>query len=212
MTAEENPGLRALYTTTLEPYLTAHDRRIWVNRRTRWLVLIGGLACADGLLARANYGRMESDFLLMAASGFAVVAVGFFVLSAQSLADDVRHEMMRRIAPVLGLRYEASPGAFDLERFALLGLAFADKIARSDRLSGELGGLPVDMMAVRLADEHTSEIGNNRETRTVERFSGLLVRIGDPRPAGLMTNPGLRDITIVSHDGPMADAQRAMAA
>ena len=84
---------------------------------------------------------------------------------------------MSRIAAWLRLHYEAAATGFDLERFALLGLAGCDKIRRSDRLFGEAGGLSVDMMAVRLADETSTGIGSERQTRTIQRFTGLLMRL-----------------------------------
>jgi hypothetical protein len=49
--------------------------------------------------------------------------------------------LMGRIATWLNLQYEAAATGFDLERFVLLGLAGCDKVRRSDRLSGEAGGL-----------------------------------------------------------------------
>ncbi len=116
---------------------------------------------------------------------------------------------MGRIAAWLGLHYEAAATGFDLERFALLGLAGCDKVRRSDRLFGEAGGLGVDMMAVRLADETSTGIGNERQTRTIERFTGLLMRLRDPMPHGVrfrlvppdgaVTRPMLRDVSIVMH-------------
>jgi hypothetical protein len=203
------PSLRALYDAALGPYLAAQDSRVLVARRNRWLVLIAGLALAGGLLAWVLRSHTDNEIGPMVAFGLAVGAVGFFWLSTASLADDVRHELMGRIAAWLGLHYEATATGFDLDRFALLGLAGCDKVRRSDRLSGEVGGLGVDMMAVRLADETSTGIGSERQTRTIERFTGLLMRLRDPMPPGvrfrLVPPDGaaarnmLRDVSIVMH-------------
>ena len=205
----EAPSLRALYDSALGPYLAAQDARVLAARRNRWLVLVAGLALAGGLLAWVLRRHTDSEIGPMIAFAVAVGAVGFFWLSTASLADDVRHELMSRIAAWLRLRYEAAATGFDLERFALLGLAGCDKIRRSDRLSGKAGGLGVDMMAVRLADETSTGIGSERQTRTIERFTGLLMRLGDPMPPGVRfrlvptaqaaARNMLRDVTIVTH-------------
>jgi hypothetical protein len=205
----EAPSLRALYDSALGPYLAAQDARVLAARRNRWLVLVAGLALAGGLLAWVLRRHTDNEIGPMIAFAVAVGAVGFFWLSTASLADDVRHELMSRIAAWLRLRYEAAATGFDLERFALLGLAGCDKIRRSDRLSGEAGGLGVDMMAGRLADETSTGIGSERQTRTIERFTGLLMRLGDPMPPGVrfrLVPPAqaaarnmLRDVTIVTH-------------
>jgi hypothetical protein len=203
------PSLRALYESTLEPYLATLDARVRAARRNRWLVSIVGLALAAGVMALALRSRTDNEFGPMVAFGLAAGSIGYFWFSTATLADDVRHDLMGRIATWLGLRYEASAVGFDLDRFALLGLAAYDKVRRTDRLSGEASGLAVDMMAARLADETSTGVGGDRQTRTEERFSGLLIRVADPAPgdarfrlvppAGATAKNRLRDISIVAH-------------
>jgi hypothetical protein len=176
-------GLQALYSSVLGPYLAAQDRRVLAARRNRWLVLVAGLALASGVLAWAWQSGSDSEYGPMAGFGLALGSIGYFWFSTATIAEDVRHELMGRIATWLGLGYEAEAKGFDLDRFALLGLAGCDKVSRSDRLFGKVSGLPVDMMAARLADESSAGVGNQRHSQTVERFSGLLLRIGDPAPA-----------------------------
>ena len=224
-------ALKALYDSTLEPYLAARDAPLLAARRRRWLVLAVGLTIAAGVLVWAIQSTTDNEFGPMVAFGLVVGSAGYFWLSRAALADDVRHELMSRIAVFLGLRYEPSAAGFDLERFALLGLAAYDKARRTDRLFGEAGGLAVDMMAARLADETSTGIGSERQTRTIERFSGLLVRIRDPMPqaadtrfrlvppAGASDRAMLRDISSVTHTSSsgqhmpsMADLERMLTA
>jgi hypothetical protein len=167
----------------LGPYLAAQDRRVLAARRNRWLVLVAGLALAGGVLTWAWQSGSDSEYGPMAGFGLALGSIGYFWFSTATIAEDVRHELMGRIAKWLGLGYEAEARGFDLDRFALLGLAGCDKVSRSDRLFGKVSGLPVDMMAPRLADESSVGVGNQRHSQIVERFNGLLLRIGDPAPA-----------------------------
>src|SRR5215469_5624476 len=213
-------SLQTLYDRALRPYLAAQDRRVLAARRNRWLVLVAGLALAGGVLAWAWQSGGDSEYGPMAAFGLALGAIGYFWFATATIADDVRHELMGRIAKCLDLGYEAEALGFDLDRFALLGLAGCDKVSRSDRLFGEVTGLPGEMMAAKLADESSTGIGNQRHTQTIERFSGLLLRIGDPAPAstrfrllppaGATAHGLLRGISVVAHDR-SADL-RAMAA
>src|SRR6516162_2205263 len=173
-------SLQALYESALGPYLAAQDRRVLAARRNRWLVLVAGLVLAGGILAWAWQSGSDSESGPMAGFGLALGSIGYFWFATATIAEDVRHELMGRIAKWLGLGYEAEAKGFDLDRFALLGLAGCDKVSRSDRLFGKVSGLPVDMMAARLADESSAGVGNQRHGQTVERFSGLLLRIGDP--------------------------------
>ncbi len=201
------PALQALYDTALHPYLAAQDAPVLAARRNRWLVLIGGLALAAAVLAWALPRDTESLFFPLVGAGIGALAIGYFWLSTDLLADEVRHDLMRRIAAWLGLHYEPRAEGFDLRRFALLGLANYDKDRRSDRLFGEVDGLAVDMMAARLADEETSGVGSDRKTRTIERFSGLLLCLADPSgrspsfrlvpPASATSAGKLRDVSIV---------------
>ena len=213
-------SLQRLYDSALGPYLAAQDRRVLAARRNRWLVLVAGLALAGGVLAWAWQSGSDSEYGLMAGFGLALGSIGYFWFSTATIAEDVRHELMGRIAKGLGLGYEAEARGFDLDRFALLGLEGCDKISRSDRLFGKVSGLPVDMMAARLADESSAGVGNQRHSQIVERFSGLLLRIGDPAPAsacfrllppaGATPHGMLRGAPVVMLDRP-ADL-RAMAA
>ena len=79
------------------------------------------------------------------------------------------------------------------------------------------------MMAARLADETSTGIGNDRQTRTIECFSGLLVRVRDPAPpapdarfrlvppAGVTPKNMLRDISIVTHTRTAGERTPSMA-
>jgi hypothetical protein len=176
-------SLQALYESALGPYLAAQDRRVLAARRNRWLVLVAGLVLAGGILAWAWQSGSDSEYGPMAGFGLAAGSIGYFWFATATIAEDVRHELMDRIAKWLGLGYEADARGFDLDRFALLGLAGCDKVSRSDRLFGKVSGLPVDLIAARLADESSTGVGNQRHSQTIERFSGLLLRIADPAPA-----------------------------
>ncbi|HKF60913.1 MAG TPA: hypothetical protein VKB42_06100 [Dongiaceae bacterium] len=173
-------SLRALYESTLGPYLAAQDRRVMAARRNRWLVLVAGLALAGAVLAWAWQSGGDSEYGPMAGFGLALGSIGYFWFATATIAEDVRHELMGRIAKWLGFGYEAEALGFDLDRFALLGLAGCDKVNRSDRLFGKVSGLPVDLMAARLADESSTGVGSQRHSQTIERFSGLLLHIADP--------------------------------
>jgi hypothetical protein len=187
--------LRSLYETSLEPYLKAEDTVVVSARRNRWLVLIGGLMVAAGIMALDVRGSGSSEFVPMVAFGIGVCAVGAFFLLTASLSDDVRHRMMADIAKVLGLHYDAHTSGFDMDRFEILGLSGCSRVSGGDRLSGENGGLSMEMIAVKLLDETTSGIGSDKHTRTTERFTGVLMRIADPAPPGvrfrLIPPPGL---------------------
>jgi hypothetical protein len=217
------PDLRAFYESTLQPYLAAQDSRVRATLRNRWLVLILGLAIAAAIFTWSWGG--DSEFGPMAGFGLALVSIGYFWFAKAGLADDLRHELMGRIAKFLGLRYEPAAQGFDLEPFALLGLAGADKVKRSDRVFGEVGGLAVDMMAAKLADESSTGTGNQRHTKTTERFSGLLISVEDPAPPGVLfrlvppagapTRNMLRGFSIVAHsqsaDQPLPSAAELQA-
>src|SRR6185369_549410 len=219
------PELRAFYESTLGPYLAAQDSRVGTTLRNRWLVLIFGLAIAVAIVAWAWQSGSDSEFGPMAGFGLAAISIGYFWFAKAGLADDLRHELMGRIAKFLGLRYEPAAAGFDLEPFALLGLAGADKVRRSDRVFGEVGGLAVDMMAVKLADESSTGTGNQRHTKATERFSGLLISVEDPAPPGVLfrlvppagatTRNMLRGFSIVAHsqsaDQPLPSAAELQA-
>jgi hypothetical protein len=174
--------LRSLYDTTLEPYLKAQDARVLATRRNRWLILIGGLAIAGGIMALVVRSGSQGEIVPMIAFAVAVGAIGLFVLMKDALADMVRDEVMARIAKYLGLRFEAQAKGFDVERFEILGLAHSSSVIGHDRLHGETGGLGMDMMAAKLWDESSSGVGSDVQTRTRVRFTGLLMRIDDPAP------------------------------
>ena len=176
-------SLQALYESALGPYLAAQDRRVLAARRNRWLVLVAGLALAGVVLLWAWQSGSDSEYGPMAGLGLAAGSIGYFWFATATIAEDVRHELMGRIAKWLGLGYEAEAKGFDLDRFALLGLAGCDKVSRSDRLFGKVSGLPVKMMAAKLTDESSTGVGSQRHSQTIERFSGLLLRIADPVPA-----------------------------
>src|SRR5215469_5483942 len=129
-------SLQALYESALGPYLAAQDRRVLSARRNRWLVLVAGLALAGAVLAWAWNSGSDSEYGPMAGFGLVLASIGYFWFSTATIADDVRHELMGRIAKWLGLSYEPEALGFDLERFALLGLAGCDNVSRSDRLFG----------------------------------------------------------------------------
>ena len=213
-------SLQSLYDSALRPYLAAQDRRVLAARRNRWLVLVAGLALAGAVLAWAWSSGSDSEYGPMAGFGLALGSIGYFWFSTATIADDVRHEVMGRIAKWLGLGYEAEAQGFDLDRFALLGLAGCDKVSRSDRLFGKMNGLPVDMMAARLADESSTGVGNQRQSQTIERFSGLLLRIGDPAqasagfrllPPAAATHHGMLRSTSVVTQGRSADLRTMLA-
>lgn len=214
-------GLRALYESELEPYLAAQDHRVQAARRNRWLVLILGLAIAAAILVWAWESGTDIDLVPMAGFGLAVLSIGYFWFATASVADDLRHELMGRLAKWLGLAYEADAAGFDLERFAVLGLAGCNKVKGSDRLSGTVSGLAAEMMAARLADETSTGVGKDRHTQTTERFSGLLMRIADPAPtgarfrlvpaAGAATGGVLRGVSVGTKD-PSADMEAMLAA
>lgn len=214
-------GLRALYESELEPYLAAQDHRVQAARRNRWLVLILGLGIAAAILVWAWESGTDIDLFPMAGFGLAVLSIGYFWFATASVADDLRHELMGRLAKWLGLAYEADAAGFDLERFAVLGLAGCSKVKRADRLSGTVSGLAAEMMAARLADETTTGAGKDRHTQTTERFSGLLMRIADPAPvgarfrlvppAGAATGGMLRGVSVMTND-PSADMEAMLAA
>ncbi len=219
------PDLRAFYESSLRPYLAAQDSRVRATQRNRWLVLVLGVAVAATIIAWAWESGSDSEFGPMAGFGLAAISIGYFWFAKAGLADDLRHELMGRLAKFLGLRYEPAAAGFDLEPFALLGLAGADKVRRSDRVFGEVGGLAVDMMAVKLADKSSTGTGNQRHTRTTERFSGLLISVEDPAPPGVLfrlvppasatTRNMLRGFSIVTHsqspDQPLPSADELQA-
>ena len=203
-------SLQRLFDSALGPYLAAQDRRVLAARRNRWLVLVAGLAFAGVVLLWAWQSGSDSEYGPMAGFGLALGSIGYFWFATATIVEDVRHELMGRIAKWLGLGYEAEAQGFDLDRFALLGLAGCDKASRSDRLFGKVNGLPADMMAAKLADESSTGTGNQRHNQTIERFSGLLLRIGDPGPAsatfrllppaGATPHGTLRGASVVTQD------------
>src|SRR5262249_41496209 len=138
---------------------------------------------AAAILVWAWESGTDIDLIPMAGFGLALLSLGYFWFATASVADDLRHELMGRLAKWLGLAYEADAAGFDLEPLPVVGLAGCNKVKRSDRLSGTVGGLAAEMMAARLTDETTTGIGKDRHTQTTERFSGLLMRITDPAPA-----------------------------
>ena len=105
------PDLRAFYESSLRPYLMAQDSRVRATQRNRWLVLVLGLAIAAVIISWAWQSDSDSEFGPMAGFGLAVVSIGYFWFAKAGLADDLRHELMGRIAKFLGLRYE--PAAAD---------------------------------------------------------------------------------------------------
>ncbi len=209
MSLAPGPPLRELFDSGLGAFLAAQDTRIRGTRRNRWIVLLGGLALAGAILAWVVVGEIGNDLVPMAGFAIAVGAILFFRFTTAEIADDVRHRMMAGIAPLLGLEYEPRADGFDLSRFDLLGLTAYEKVTRSDRLRGVFDGISVELMAARLASVSTSGIGDKRETHTVERFSGLLLRVTDPAPTAARFRlvppaiPGetsvLNDISIVTH-------------
>jgi hypothetical protein len=185
--AESSPpdvakSLRALYDASLGPYLAAQDTRVRASRRTRWLVLVIGLALAAGFTALALRSSSDNEFLPSAAFVLAVGAIGLFVLMKRDLADTVRDQLMAQIAPTLGLRFDASPHGIAPEQFEILGLSGCEVVKYRDRLSGQIGGLAAEMMTARLVDETSTGIGSNKSTTRTERFSGVLMRVDDPAP------------------------------
>jgi hypothetical protein len=175
--------LRALYDTSLGPYLAAQDAQVRANRRNRWLVLIIGLALAAGFMALALRPSSNNEFLPTAAFVLAVGAIGLFIVMKGALADTVRDHLMAQIAPTLGLRFDVSPNDVAPERFEILGLAGCEIVKYHDRLSGQIGGLAADMMTARLVDVTTTGVGNDKTTTRTERFSGVLMRVDDPAPS-----------------------------
>jgi hypothetical protein len=174
--------LRALYDTSLGPYLVAQDAQVRANRRGRWLVLVVGLALAVGFMALALRPSSDNDILLIVALVLAVGAVGLFIVMKSALANTVRDHLMAQIAPGLGLRFDASPSDVTPERFEILGLAGCEVVKYHDRLFGQIGGLAADMMTAKLVDVTSTGVGNDKTTTRTERFSGVLMRIDDPVP------------------------------
>ena len=152
------------------------------NRRTRWLVLVIGIALAAGLMALALRPSSDNEFLPMVALVLAAGAIGLFILMKGALTDTVRDHLMAQIAPRLGLRFDASPNDIAPERFEILGLARCESVKYQDRLSGQIGGLGAEMMTAKLVDVTTTGVGSDKSTKRTERFSGVLMSIDDPAP------------------------------
>jgi hypothetical protein len=189
------PGLQALYQSDLAPWLERQDARVAAAKRNRWIVLVIGLAIAGGLLTWALRRNSDNELLPMAAFAVAVVSIGYFWLVTREIGDDIRHFLLGRLATFFGIAYEAAPKGFDLDRFALLGLAGASEAKIADRLHGDADGLAFDFAAARLTDKQTEmHVGRDDTTRTTERFSGLLMLLADPLPPG----PAFR---LVPHEG-----------
>jgi hypothetical protein len=176
------PGLRSLYDSSLGPYLATQDAQVWTTRRNRWLVLVVGLALAGGVLDWAVRSGSQGEVRPAIAFGLAVVSIGFFLISKDALAHLVRDHVMAQIAPLLHLRFEAHPKDLDANRFEILGIAHCSSVIINDRLSGEIGGLAVDMMTAKLTNTTTSGAGSDARTHTTVRFTGVLMRLDDPTP------------------------------
>ncbi len=174
--------LRALYDTSLGPYLQAQDAEVLSTRRNRWLILFGGLALAGGIMFLVVRSGSQGEIVPAIAFGIAVVSIGLFAIMKGALADMVRDHVMAEIAPILGLRFDRTPKDPAIERFELLGLAHCSTILCHDRLSGEFGGLAVDMMTAKLTETSSSGAGSDAQTHTTVRFTGVLMRIDDPAP------------------------------
>ena len=177
------PGLRSLYDSSLGPYLAAQDAQVWTTRRNRWLVLVVGLALAGGVLDWAVRSGSQGEVRPAIAFGLAVVSIGFFLISKDALAHLVQDlHVMAQVAPLLHLRFEAHPKDLDANRFEILGIAHCSSVIINDRLSGEIGGLAVDMMTAKLTNTTTSGAGSDARTHTTVRFTGVLMRLDDPAP------------------------------
>jgi hypothetical protein len=179
------PSLRSVYDTSLGPYLAAQDAKVISARRNRWIALAAGLGLAGAFVAWALKWDSQAEYLLLIALAFAVGGVVFFFIMTGALSDIVRHRMMSEIAPTLGLRYDASGQAFDLGRFALLGLADCDTVIRHDRLTGRSGGVDVDLVTAKLSDTTSVGVGSEERKGRAERFTGVLMRVDDPVPPGV---------------------------
>jgi hypothetical protein len=192
-------GLRSLYDNSLGPYLATQDAQVSATLRNRWLVLVLGLALAGGVLTWAVRSDSDSEFRPAIAFGLAVLSIGYFLITKDALADTVRDHVMAQIAPLLGLRFEAHPKNLDAERFEILGIAHCSSVIFNDRLSGEIGGLAVDMMTAKLTDTTTSGAGSDARTHTTVRFTGVLMHLDDPAPPAVRFR--LIPPAALSHDG-----------
>ncbi len=177
--------LRSLYDSTLGPYLAAQDAEVRSTLRNRWLVLAIGLALAGGVLFWAVRSDSDSEYLPAVGFGLAVVTIGYFLITKGALADTIRDHVMAQVAPLLGLRFEGHPKGLDADRFELLGIGHCSSVIFNDRLTGEIGGLAVEMMTAKLTDSTKSGVGSDARTRTTVRFDGVLMRLDDPAPPGV---------------------------
>jgi hypothetical protein len=173
-------GLRSLYDNVLGPYLAAQDAQVSATLRNRWLVLVAGLALAGVIVTWWVRGGADDEFRPVTALGLAVGAIGYFFITKDALADTVRDHVMARIAPLLGLRFEAHPKGVDADRFEILGLARCSRVICNDRLSGEIGGLAVEMMTAKLTNTTETGAGSDERSETTVRFNGVLMRLDDP--------------------------------
>jgi hypothetical protein len=175
-------GLREVYDRDLAPFLEAQDAQVRWARRVRWPILIIGVGLSGGGFAYMT--TMEDPGEILLGIDFAVFLGSiflFFVITA-SIADDIRHRMLKTICRFLGFTYEEKGAAFPRDRFAILGLADYNYTRLVDRVFGQADGVEFDLASGTLGND-TTDFNGKRHLHI--HFDGLLMRFSDPAAPGV---------------------------
>jgi hypothetical protein len=182
-------GFSRLWSAELEPWLAERDTEYKALRRKGRLRALIALAIGT-LLIGVNFFANSAD-LLGVIAGFAVLAVApaaavwwFSTGNTKTLAADVKHQLLARLAGQFDLTYAATPAApARFERFGQLGLVPKnDEQSFEDHFHGLRQGAEFELYEarlIRLVADSSEDGGADGYTRKPV-FSGMLVRINFP--------------------------------